>query len=120
MRGLDRKGMGRVKRCEAPGCEREAHRRLCWAHSKQKQRGHPLTPVRAAVSPLEQFIIAGNELVEAESDAEWRRALRGMARAGEAWLRARGWSPPPDAPAGEDPDLALADPAPAGIAAGPP
>lgn len=80
--------------CQGPGCDRETERRYCDGHWKQLQRGGPLLPLRLPQSPLEAFLAAGSDWLEAEGDDEYRRAEKRVLLAGEAWLRSRGWRPP--------------------------
>lgn len=87
--------------CVGPGdlgeecCGRPVFRSgMCLAHTKQRQRGQALRPIKEKVSPFERVILAGNVLVDAESEDEYRRARASLRSAAEAWLRDEGWTPP--------------------------
>lgn len=81
--------------CSGPECDRAAERGgLCWAHLKQRQRGHALRPLAEKLSLKERALEAGNAWLEAESDEEYRAAEVRFLRAAGALLREQGWRPP--------------------------
>jgi hypothetical protein len=90
-----RRSPPRMGTCRGPDCDRPSDRAgLCAGHRKQRQRGQELTPLDERLAPLETVIVAGSDLLEAEEDADFDRALGRMLRACERWLAGRGWRPP--------------------------
>ena len=87
--------MGIGAYCAFPECGEEAQRYgLCWGHAKQKQRGRGLTPLKEQLTPEEAVLEAGSDWLEAEEDADYRRARARFLVASMRWMRAQGWRPP--------------------------
>lgn len=75
---------------------------LCAMHRKRLQRlrrgigRRPVAapPAREGLTPLEAVIVTGSDFLEAESDEEYRLALRSFRKACAAWMASNGWRPP--------------------------
>lgn len=92
-----RRGHGVTLYCEAIECIRPAFRSgHCETHVKQLQRHGITSRIREHQSPEDRLIEACHAFAECSSDDEgdYEAKRKALLRAGIAWMRARGWSPP--------------------------